>query len=90
MPQALAPYLDAAGGYTLSQLQGAGQIDAAMKAGIEAGLKLMDIPQGQIDVMTLNQINGAYVQASPQFQGQATMLAGTATTLNANSRSTWR
>ncbi len=82
MPQALAPYLDAAGGYTLTQLQGAGQIDAAMKGGIEAGLKLMGLPQGQIDVMTLNQINGAYVQASPQFQGQATMLAGTATTLN--------
>ena len=42
----------------------------------------MGLPQAQIEAMTLNQINGAYVQASPQFQGQATMLAGTAATLN--------
>ena len=83
MPQTLSPYLDMAGGYTLSQLEGAGQIDATMKAGIEAGLELMGLPQGQIDVMTLNQINDAYVQASPGFQGQSNMLASTATTLNA-------
>lgn len=82
MPQILSPYLDMAGDYTLGQLEGAGQIDATMKGGIEAGLKLMGLPQGQIDVMTLNQINGAYVQASPEFQGQATMLTGTATSLN--------
>ena len=81
MPQTLSPYLDMAGGYTLSQLEGAGQIDATMKAGIEAGLELMGLPQAQIDVMNLSQINDAYVQASPGFQGQATMLAGTATTL---------
>ena len=83
MPQTLAPYLDAAGGYTLSQLEGAGQITAAMKAGIETGLQLMGLPQTQIDLMTLNQINGAYVQASPQFQEQAGVLSSTATTLNA-------
>lgn len=82
MPQTLSPYLDAAGGYTLSQLVNAGQIDALMKGGIEAGLQLMGLPQSQIDMMTLNQINGAYVQASPQFQGQAQLLTGTAATLN--------
>jgi long-subunit fatty acid transport protein len=81
MPQTLSPYLEAAGDYTLGQLEGAGQINATMRAGIEAGLELMGLPQAQIDMMTLNQINGAYVQASPQFQGQATVLSGTATTL---------
>ncbi len=82
MPQTLSPYLDAAGGYTLSQLEGAGQITTEMRAGIEAGLGLMGLPQAQVDMMTLNQINGAYVQASPQFQGQATTLKGTSATLN--------
>lgn len=81
MPQTLSPYLEAAGGYTLAQLEGANQIDATMRAGIEAGLELMGLPQTQIDMMTLNQINGAYVQASPQFQGQAAVLSGTATKL---------
>jgi long-subunit fatty acid transport protein len=74
MPQTLSPFLDAGGSYTLAQLQGAGMLDATNKAGIEAGLKLMGLPQAQIDAMNLNQINGAYVQASPGFQQQATQL----------------
>ncbi len=78
MPTTLSPYLAAAGGYTLAQLEGAGQITAAMKTGIETGLQLMGLPQGTIDAMTLNQINGAYVAASPTFQGQANQLAATA------------
>ncbi|MCG6186061.1 OmpP1/FadL family transporter [Maribellus maritimus] len=82
MPQTLSPYLAAAGEYTLSQLEGAGQITTEMRAGIEAGLGLMGLPQEQVDIMTLNQINGAYVQASPQFQGQATTLQTTSATLN--------
>lgn len=78
MPSMLSPYLDAAGAYTLAQLEGAGQIDATMRAGIEAGLQLMGLPQAQIDMMNLNQINGAYVQAQPTFQAQATQLASSA------------
>jgi long-subunit fatty acid transport protein len=78
MPQTLNPYLDAGGSYTLTQLQGAGQITPQQKGGIEAGLKLMGLPQSQIDVMTLNQINGAYVVASPTFQGQANQLSANA------------
>ncbi len=78
LPNVLSPYLQAAGGYTLTQLEGAGQIDATMKAGIEAGLKLMEVPQGTIDQMTLNQIYGAYVQAQPTFQSQANQLASSA------------
>jgi hypothetical protein len=45
MPQTLSPFLDAGGSYTLAQLQGAGMLDATNKAGIEAGLKLMGLPQ---------------------------------------------
>lgn len=78
MPTVLSPYLEAAGGYTLAQLEGAQQIDATMKAGIEAGLKLMNLSQAQIDAMTLNQIHGAYVQAQPNFQNQANQLTGSA------------
>ena len=78
MPTTLSPYLAAAGSYTLAQLEGAGQINAAMKTGIETGLQLMGLPQGTIDAMTLNQINGAYVAAQPGFQSQAAQLAGSA------------
>ncbi len=78
MPTTLSPYLATAGSYTLAQLEGAGQINAAMKTGIETGLQLMGLPQGTIDAMTLNQINGAYVAAQPGFQSQAAQLAGSA------------
>ncbi len=78
MPQVLNPYLEDGGSFTLAQLQGAGYLDASMKGGIEAGLKLMGLPQEQIDAMNLSQINGAYVQASPGFQQQASQLAATA------------
>jgi long-subunit fatty acid transport protein len=75
MPQVLNPYLEAGGAYTLTQLQDYGQISAEQKGGIEAGLNLMGLPQEQINAMTLNQINGAYVLASPGFQNQANQLS---------------
>ncbi|HPE74862.1 MAG TPA: hypothetical protein PLC80_02165 [Draconibacterium sp.] len=78
MPQTLSPFLAAGGSYTLAQLQGAGMLDATNRAGIEAGLILMGLPQAQIDAMNLNQINGAYVAASSTFQGQADQLSATA------------
>ena len=78
MPQTLSPFLAAGGSYTLAQLQGAGMLDATNRAGIEKGLQLMGLPQAQIDAMNLNQINGAYVAASPTFQGQANQLSATA------------
>uniref|UniRef100_UPI0032177719 OmpP1/FadL family transporter n=1 Tax=uncultured Draconibacterium sp. TaxID=1573823 RepID=UPI0032177719 len=82
MPETLSPYLSVAGSYTLGQLEAANQIDAAMKGGIEAGLKLMGLDQTMIDAMTLNQINGAYVAASPTFQATANTLQETAQTLS--------
>ncbi len=78
IPQVLNPYLEAGGSYTLSQLQGAGLLDATMKGGIEAGLILAGQSQEQISTMTLNEINGVYVQASPVFQQKATQLAESA------------
>jgi len=72
MPETLQPLVDGGGGaYTLAQLEGAGFIDATQRAGIEGGLKLMGIPQENIDAMDLNNVQGAYVVASPVFQGQA-------------------
>ena len=78
MPKTLNPFLATGGSYTLAQLQGAGMLDETKKSGIEAGLKLMGLPQEQINVMNLNQINGAYVQASPGFQQKSTQLSETA------------
>lgn len=82
MPTTLQPYLAQGGNYTLAQLQGAGQLSATQRAGIETGLKLMSLSQAQIDAMNLTQIHGAYTQASPTFQQQAAVLNGTAAKLN--------
>ena len=84
MPQTLQPIVDGGGGaYTLGQLEGAGYIDATQRAGIEGGLKLMGLPQDQIDVMDLNTVQGAYVVAAPTFQENANKLNATAGALSA-------
>jgi len=83
MPTTLQPYLATGGSFTLAQLEGAGAISTTQKAGIETGLKLMNLSQSQIDAMNLTMIHGAYVQSSPTFQQQAALLNGTAGKLNA-------
>jgi long-chain fatty acid transport protein len=86
MPQTLQPLLDAgAGGYTLAQLEGGEYITGTQRAGIEAGLGMIGLSQAQIDAMNLTTIHGAYSQASPQFQQQATLLSATATGLSETS-----
>jgi len=82
MPTTLQPYLSTGGSFTLAQLEGAGAISTVQRTGIETGLKLMSLNQDQINAMNLNQIHGAYVQASPTFQQQAALLNGTAGKLN--------
>lgn len=82
MPTTLQPYLSTGGSFTLAQLEGVGAISAVQRTGIETGLKLMSLNQDQINAMNLNQIHGAYVQASPTFQQQAAVLNGTAGKLN--------
>ncbi|WP_319478996.1 hypothetical protein [uncultured Draconibacterium sp.] len=81
VPEALAPILPVAGDYTLAQLVGAGQMDPVQQGQIEAGLQLMGLSSEQISAMSLNQINGAYVQAAPGFASTAQTLNGTAQTL---------
>lgn len=86
MPQTLQPLVDGGGGsFTLAQLEGAEYISEVQRAGIEGGLKLMGKSQDEIDLMDLNTVQGAYVVASPTFQQNADILAGTATTLAATS-----
>ena len=82
MPTTLQSYLSTGGSFTLAQLEGAGAISSVQRTGIETGLKLMSLNQDQINAMNLNQIHGAYVQASPTFQQQAAVLNGTAGKLN--------
>ena len=82
MPTTLQPYLSTGGSFTLAQLEGVGAISAVQRTGIETGLKLMSLNQDQINAMNLNQIHGAYVQASPTFQQQAALLNGTSGKLN--------
>lgn len=74
MPTTLQPLLAQGGTFTLSQLQGAGVLNATQIAGIEAGLLLAGLPQAQIDAMNLTQIYGVYSAASPGFQNQADQL----------------
>ena len=89
MPQTLQPLIDnGAGGFTLAELQGGGYISATQRAGIESGLRMMELSDQQINAMNLGMIHGAYTQASPLFQQQATQLntvsgtlAGTASQL---------
>lgn len=81
VPEALAPILSTAGNYTLAQLVGAGQMAPTQQGQIEAGLQLMGLSSEQIASMSLNQINGAYVQAAPGFVETAQTLTGTAQAL---------
>lgn len=83
MPQTLQPFIDGgAGGYTLDQLQGGGLINAEQRAGIEGGLERIGLSPQQIDAMDLSTIQGAYAQASPVFQQQATLLSNTSASLS--------
>ncbi len=82
MPQTLQPFLEQAGGYTLAQLEAGEVISAVQRAGIEGGLILMGLSQQEIDAMNLTLIHGAYEQASPAFQQQATLLSNTSASLS--------
>ena len=82
MPQTLQPLIDGgAGGFTLAELQGGGYISATQRAGIESGLRMMELSEQQINAMNLNMVHGAYTQASPQFQQQAIQLNTVSATL---------
>lgn len=68
----LQPLIDGgASGYTLAQVEGAGFMDAATRAQVEGGLLSLGVPQAQIDVMTIAQIQGAYTNGSAVYTAQA-------------------
>ena len=69
------------GGYTLNQLEQAQMITPAQRAQLEGGLVAMGVPQEQINMMNVNQVQGAYTAAGNQLTGVATSLDGTAAQL---------
>lgn len=74
----LQPLVDGGGGgLTLQQAQGAGFLTADEVASIAGGFAMID---PNIDPMTLNitQIQGAYAQATPTFEGQQQSMAANA------------
>lgn len=62
---------DGASGFTLAQVEGAGFMDAATRAQVEGGLLTLGLPQAQIDVMTIAQIQGAYAAGAAGYTAQA-------------------
>ncbi len=86
MPQTLQPLIDGgAGDFTLAQLEGAGYINSAQRAGIEGGLvQLIGLSQEQVNAMNLNMIYGTYNQASPTLQQTANQLNAVSTSLAGN------
>lgn len=78
----MQPVLDmGGGGYTLTELEGAGYITAAQRAQLEGGLVAVGVPQEQVNMMTAAQVQGAYNTAGDGLSEIATTLTGTAQTL---------
>jgi len=76
------PIIDNGGGaYTLNQLEQNQFISPEQKAQLEGGLKAMGVPQEQIDVMNVTQVQGAYNAAGDQLTGVSASLDGTAAQL---------
>ncbi len=80
---AIQPLIDAgAGGYNLQQLEGAGHITPSERSQIEVGLKLLGIPQDNIDAMPMSTIQGTFSTAGAKYTAASEQLAGVATTLS--------
>ncbi len=84
---AVQPIIDEGGGdFTLTQLEGAGFITASEKAQLEGGLKILGLPQEQIDMMPMTTIQGTYTSAGDQYDATSKQLAGVATSLSATGK----
>jgi len=69
--------IDGGGGsFTFAQLEGAGMITAEERAGFEALLQNLGIPQEQIDVMTAEQANGVYVPTAQEYTSRSATFHG--------------
>ncbi|MDX8340803.1 hypothetical protein SLH46_16520 [Draconibacterium sp. IB214405] len=79
----MQPVIDAGyGTATLSDLEAGGVIDAATRAQVEGGLLLIGLPQEQIDMMNVLQVQGTYSAAGDELTATSTLLTGTAQTLS--------
>lgn len=79
IPTSLAPIIAAdAGGFTLAQLVGAGQMTPAEEAQINGALAYMGVPPANIPLMTVDQISGTITAATPTLLANAQKYAGTA------------
>jgi long-chain fatty acid transport protein len=80
IPSQLAGAIDAgAGGLTLAQLVGAGQMSAAAKTSIETALAAIGVPAANIPVMTVSQISGTVTAATPALNTQIATATATST-----------
>jgi len=80
IPANVAPIITGGGGdFTLAQLEGAGYLTSAQRAGIEAGLAAIGVPAANIPVMTLNQISGTITTATPVLNGRIAQATATST-----------
>lgn len=80
--EAVQPIIDNnGGGYTLQQLEGDGWITASERAQLEGGLKLLGIPQENIDAMPMSTVQGTFKTAGDTYEATSQQLAGVATSL---------
>lgn len=70
-----------AGAFTIAQVQGAGYINSATATQLQQGLLQLGIPQAQVNVMNIAQIQGAFTAGAASLNGEVATLKGTASQL---------
>ncbi len=82
--ESVQPIIDGDGGaFNLTQLEGAGVITASEKAKLEGGLRMLGVPQENIDVMPMSTIQATYSAAGAKYDATSQQLAGVSTSLSA-------
>ncbi|MCF8381101.1 MAG: hypothetical protein K9H49_16125 [Bacteroidales bacterium] len=83
IPTSVAPIITGGGGaLTLAQAEGLGYIDAASRAGIEAGLAAVGVPAANIPLMDIATISGTITAATPTLNATIAKYSATSTLLN--------
>ncbi len=86
IPTGVQPIISGGGGgLTLAEAEGAGFIDAATRAGIEAGLAAVGVPPANIPVMDISTISGTITGATPTLEAQIADLEVTSAEYTATS-----
>lgn len=65
------------GGYTLSQLQGAGYITTAQRAQLEGGLLVMGYTSSQINLMPMTTVQSSYTAGAASLNSQSAQMVST-------------